>query len=147
MLEVNHLIGFGAGGDSAPTDWRIFIATRALSTYLTHVQELQFRNAAGGVSMSVGGVAYAIDEAQPAANGFDGSLSTIWQSNLGSDVWLAYSHPVGFDAVEVYVAHKDSGVGGAQITSGSIQYKDASGVWITVKSFGVLSSAATISIP
>lgn len=130
-----------------PTDWRVFIATREVSAYLTHIQELQFRDSAGGASKSVGGTAYAIDEASPAANGFDGSTATRWESSLGSNVWLAYSHPGGIDVAEVYIAHQDSGVGAARITGGSVQYKDAAGAWITVATFGTLAPTATISIP
>lgn len=147
MLEVNNLIGFGVGGSGGPTDWRIFIVSRALSAYRTHVQEIQFRDSASGASKSVGGSAYAIDAVQPAANGFDGSTATRWESDLGSNVWLAYSHPVGINVVEVYIEHQTVGVGAAQITSGYIQYKDDAGAWVTVKEFGTLASTATISIP
>lgn len=147
MLEVNQLIGFGAGGTSAHRWWRVRFTAPFYDGYDYYVgfatlREVEMRLASGGADQTllsgitgVGGTPIASSESGsgPAYGAYDNSLS--WSSG---QYWaVAFEGPAGtawigwsFDEPKA-ITEIALEFGGYGVASLVIEYSDDGTVWTT----------------
>lgn len=108
MLNLNELIGFGAGGMGAALYWRVLWtepSTVNPATGLTNAEcsELEMRDVSGGVNLCTGGTPFASSSTSgdfPVSEAFNGSggvAGDYWKSNapaLGEYIGYQFSAPV-----------------------------------------------------
>lgn len=92
MLEVNNLIGFGAGGGGAATHWRLAYGPSSGANYV-QAMEAELRESIGGLDACSGGTASAssVYLTYSADNAFDNNSASSWISTSTGSGWLAYT--------------------------------------------------------
>lgn len=136
MLNVNELIGFGAGGSGDEHRyWRLLLGAPSLGSNIA--TEIELRDA-GGTELSTNN-AQASSDTGTAANAFDNNTGTTWSAaDTIAGHWLAYDFVSQVDIAQVYyLASMSFDYGPSSIT---LQYADASaGPWTDVKTWSGLT--------
>lgn len=108
MLNVNNLVGFGAGGDAGPRYWRVIQNLTTSSTSAFPAAEVEFYTTAAGsgAGLCSGGTVLSSgeDPGYPATNAFDNDTATSWYEAGSKKHYIGYAFSSGVAPVSVVLA-------------------------------------------
>ena len=157
MLEVNHLIGFGAGGGGAySTKWRLLMDSGPSTTYVCVIPECEMAADIGGVDQCVGGTAtaksiWSTDPSYAPSQAFDdviivgGYQSAYPNVGGGWPQWLQYEFlsPVSVRELRLITGTGDYGQALYPGLTTALQYYDTSlSDWVTAATWAGLTPDA-----
>ena len=133
--------GGDSGGFGKHEYWRILPTANTGRPYYAHVAELAFAAEPGGLQLATGGTAIASGQYsnQAPARAFDGTPSTVWESQSGSisagNIWLGYhfAEPVEVRQIRLttFLSYEPS----EWITAGKVQFSDDGVAWTDAWAF------------
>lgn len=148
MLEVNNLIGFGAGagGGSAHKHWRLYFITKGSGLDYASAFEIEMRATPGGADQCSGGTATAssTNTTNVPARAFDDNSTTYyWLSNAPlAGQWVAYEFASPVEVSEIWYKpyHFGSTIYGP--AEFGVEYSDNGTDWVRAKTYSGLTWAA-----
>lgn len=155
MLEVNNLIGFGAGGGAGWRKWRLLINSTSNTTYSWGIGTLKMRSTPGGSDLCqfYSGVISSFGSGNQSAPSviFSGvdyvfpSTSTWGNNGNGAGWWVEYDFQTEVDIVELMLFRRAYTAYGNYITNCSLQYYDGA-AWQTVQTWAITSNIQTLGV-
>lgn len=118
------------GGGASSTQWRVYITENQNGGVTSAFKEVEMKTTIGGADACTGGTASADSTVSAAADAFDDSSATLWQSGFGAvPHWIQYTFSSAVTIVQITLKTQtgDTGPKGWKF-----EYWDG-GAWIAVK--------------
>lgn len=131
---------------SAHRYWRVLLSA-VNGNSRAAVVELQMRGSVGGANLCSGGTALAsgVTSGLVAANAFDGSTATEWNSEItGGTPWLGYDFGSAVDVQEVSI--RSNANSSMQSAWGLLQWSTDTASWVTLAPLLTMGTASTVYV-